>query len=427
FCVASGQSINKSKSKVYFSNNVSRPLSREITSTLGIGSTSDLGRYLGVPILHGRVTKHTYDFIQDRMNSRLAEWKAVNLSLAGRVTLATSVLNSIPSYIMQTAFLPFSLCDKIDRIIRNFIWGSEGGTMKIHNVNWEIVCKPKKFGGLGLRSAMDLNKAFLLKLVWNLISRPNELWAKVLISKYMILTENGYMLACSKGFSLVWRSIMKVWNDTPNGIHWSIRNGKNKIFLTDRWVDCGTVLIDHALDLQGVVSSISVSDFYLNDGSWDLPKLREVLPENVVWQVYGISLPREELGEDMMVWGLEPDGRFSVKSAYNMLLELNSEEGSSGWARVWNWEGPNKVKHFLWLATHGKLMTNVERAKRRFTQDTTCEHCNNQYEDTAHVMRNCEFARNVWRAVLPEVISAEQGIWDFDRWWNVNLGSSRTG
>ncbi|CAN1120776.1 LINE-1 retrotransposable element ORF2 protein [Linum perenne] len=200
FCAASGQSINKDKSKVYFSKNVSRPLSREITSTLGIGSTSDLGRYLGVPILHGRVTKHTYDFILDRMNSRLAGWKAANLSLAGRVTLASSVLNSIPSYIMQTAFLPFSLCDKIDRIIRNFIWGSEGGTRKVHNVNWETVCKPKKLGGLGLRSAKDLNKAFLMKLVWNLISKPNELWAKVLISKYMVLTENGYMLARSKGF-----------------------------------------------------------------------------------------------------------------------------------------------------------------------------------------------------------------------------------
>ncbi|CAN1120779.1 Putative ribonuclease H protein At1g65750 [Linum perenne] len=72
-------------------------------------------------------------------------------------------------------------------------------------------------------------------------------------------------------------------------------------------------------------------------------------------------------------------------------------------------------------------MTNVERGKRRFTQDTTCGHCNSHHEDTAHVLRDCEFARSVWRAVLPEVMLAEQSIWDFDRWWSVNLGSSRSG
>ncbi|CAN1775348.1 hypothetical protein LINPERHAP1_LOCUS13294 [Linum perenne] len=36
-----------------------------------------------------------------------------------------------------------------------------------------MVCKPKNLGGLGLRSARDLNKAFLMKIVWNLITKPD--------------------------------------------------------------------------------------------------------------------------------------------------------------------------------------------------------------------------------------------------------------
>ncbi|CAN1777598.1 Putative ribonuclease H protein At1g65750 [Linum perenne] len=128
---------------------------------------------------------------------------------------------------MQTAFLPVSLCDKIDRKIRNFIWGSSEGNRRIHNVNWETVCRPKNLGGLGLRNARDLNKAFLMKLVWSLVSRSEELWAKVLITKYMTRTENGYMLARKKGFSNAWRGIMKVWDHAHNGIHWSIRDGRN--------------------------------------------------------------------------------------------------------------------------------------------------------------------------------------------------------
>ncbi|CAN1775349.1 Putative ribonuclease H protein At1g65750 [Linum perenne] len=74
---------------------------------------------------------------------------------------------------MQMAFLAVSLCYKIDRKIRNFIWGSTEVTRKIHNVNWQMVCKPKNLGGLGLRSARDLNKAFLMKIVWNLITKPD--------------------------------------------------------------------------------------------------------------------------------------------------------------------------------------------------------------------------------------------------------------
>ncbi|CAN1762732.1 Putative ribonuclease H protein At1g65750 [Linum perenne] len=164
FCTASGQSVNKEKSRVFFYKNIPQSKATAISSILGINATQDLGRYLGVPVLHGKDTKHTYSYLLDRMDNKLAGWKADNLSLAGRVTLASSVLNSIPSYVMQTAYLPVGLCDKIDRNIRSFIWGSTDDTRRIHNVNWQTVCKPKNMGGLGLRSAMGLNKAFLMKI-----------------------------------------------------------------------------------------------------------------------------------------------------------------------------------------------------------------------------------------------------------------------
>ncbi|CAN1750705.1 Putative ribonuclease H protein At1g65750 [Linum perenne] len=263
FCEASGQSISKGKSTVFLYQNTSRLLFSEIVNLLGIEATQDLRRYLGVPVLHGRVIKHTYDFILDRFDNRLAGWKAENLSLAWRMSLASSVLNSLPSYIMQTAFLPVSLCDNIDRKIRNFIWGSGDGVRKIHNVNWETVCKPKCHWGLGLRNARDLNRALLMKLAWSLISHSNEFWARVLISKYMTRMANGYVLAKKRGFSNVWRGIMKVWDDTQNDILWSIRNGCNTKFWTVRWVDSGVVLIDHALRIQGVDSSLSVMDSVL--------------------------------------------------------------------------------------------------------------------------------------------------------------------
>ncbi|CAN1838043.1 hypothetical protein LINPERHAP1_LOCUS35307 [Linum perenne] len=62
---------------------------------------------------------------------------------------------------MQTVFLPASICDNIDRKICNFICSIEGAR-KIHNINWEMMRKPKSLDGLGL-------KAFLMKIVWGFV------------------------------------------------------------------------------------------------------------------------------------------------------------------------------------------------------------------------------------------------------------------
>ncbi|CAN1823686.1 Putative ribonuclease H protein At1g65750 [Linum perenne] len=100
---------------------MNRNVSPEVSEYLGTVATQDFGRYLGLPILHGRVAKATYEYILARMDNKLVGWKANNLSLASRVILASSVLIAIPSYIMHATFLPASICDDIDRKIRNFI------------------------------------------------------------------------------------------------------------------------------------------------------------------------------------------------------------------------------------------------------------------------------------------------------------------
>lgn len=166
FSRASGQKVSFSKSHISFSNNVKEDVACMIASIAGIRYTKDMGKYLGVPSIHGRVTNSLFDSLLDRMNNRLEGWRTKFLTLAGRQVLAQSVLSSIPYYAMQTTLLPEGVCEAIDKKIRSFIWGSTDSKRRAHLVNWDQITQPKNRGGLGLRKARDMNHAFLAKLGW---------------------------------------------------------------------------------------------------------------------------------------------------------------------------------------------------------------------------------------------------------------------
>lgn len=121
FCLSSGQKVSQEKTKIYFSKNVPRPHRVDICNVLGYHSTEDLGKYLGVPIFHKRVGISTFKFVIDKVKQRLSNWKARTLSFTGRVTLAKSVIQEIPVYVMQSSVIPRSICDEIDKICRGFI------------------------------------------------------------------------------------------------------------------------------------------------------------------------------------------------------------------------------------------------------------------------------------------------------------------
>jgi hypothetical protein len=65
---------------------------------------------------------------------------------------------------MQNATLPSSICSELDKLNRNFLWGSSEDRKKMHMVGWDKICQPKKDGGLGLYSSKPRNLALLAKL-----------------------------------------------------------------------------------------------------------------------------------------------------------------------------------------------------------------------------------------------------------------------
>ena len=98
----SGLRINLEKSKAMASRCLSSHKKASLANFTSIHFTGDIGKYLGVPLLKGRVTKASFYPILDHIGSKLVAWRRNLLNKAGRICLAKSILASLPVYMMQS-------------------------------------------------------------------------------------------------------------------------------------------------------------------------------------------------------------------------------------------------------------------------------------------------------------------------------------
>lgn len=105
------------KSNIYLSKGTKDGICTQISQVFGFHIVINLGTYLGVPLLHERITKITLRFIVDKVRQKLQNWEARKLSIAGRVTLVQLVLLTIPNYFMQSMLIPKGICDEIEQIV----------------------------------------------------------------------------------------------------------------------------------------------------------------------------------------------------------------------------------------------------------------------------------------------------------------------
>lgn len=70
-------------------------------------------------------------------------------------------------------------------------------------MSWDALCKPKGYAGLGFKKLRDMNTAFLAKIGWQMIQRPDKLWVHILTSKYGSPLDESH----KQNVSTTWRGI----------------------------------------------------------------------------------------------------------------------------------------------------------------------------------------------------------------------------
>ncbi|KAL5564798.1 hypothetical protein UlMin_027962 [Ulmus minor] len=337
----------------------------------GFDKISTSSAYLGLPLFRSGRSKD-FNFLVEKLDSKLAGWKSRVLSKAKRLVLIKSIALALPVYTMQSMKLPNSICSKLDALIRNFWWSASKSSRPLCLKAWAEVCQPKQWGGLGFRRMKDLNLSLLAKWAWKLVQGQNSLCCSILNARYLLHTK-FLQASQSRGDSPFWKAVMATQEIIRSGSCFLVGNGDSIDIWEDPWVPSFPGFRPPPKG-EPRAGWMSVKDLILQPGLWDRSKLQELFDPHIVNLISAMHLPVRDK-QDSMIWTPVSNGTFSAKSAY---LSSNA----------------TRFKDIL----TDSLPLRSRLASRFSIPDITCPICHSNIENSLHLFVFCDLARKVWFA-----------------------------
>jgi hypothetical protein len=168
--------------------------------------------------------------------------------------------------------LPLTNVESLTKIIRKFFWEGNSEKKKYYLVKWDVVCKPRKKGGLGIKNLQLFNQCLLCKWWWKL-EEEDGLWIQLVKAKYGV--DKGIQnIKMKSNDSPVWKDLLKVKHLYTQGRVMVVGNGNSTDFWSDAW--CGSVpfcekfpqLFDICLQQQMTVAVAAASGWQFRFRRW---------------------------------------------------------------------------------------------------------------------------------------------------------------
>ncbi|KAG5223520.1 reverse transcriptase domain, Reverse transcriptase zinc-binding [Salix suchowensis] len=70
--------------------------------------------------------------------------------------------------------IPCAAINKIESILKAFLWKGSSLAKGGLKVAWSMVCRTKEEGGLGIKAIRGWNKAVIMKQIWCILSNPTS-------------------------------------------------------------------------------------------------------------------------------------------------------------------------------------------------------------------------------------------------------------
>lgn len=261
---------------------------------------------------------------------------------------------------------------------------------------WDKLCRRKSQGGMGFRKLRNFNIALVGKQGWRLITNENSLVSKIYKARYY---PNSSFLSATVGKnpSYVWRSIMEAQVLLKKGAVRRVGTGLAVSIQNDPWLPDAQDPYIHTR--SEAIEGRKVADLMVTGQvEWDIDLIQDIFEQRDANLI--LSIPLRPNDVDIWFWNKEKLGGYTVKSAYAMLQENNTEAVSEidtdTWKKVWSLKLPPKVKNFMWRSLTECLPTKDNLIKKKVAVIQSCPVCNLESETVFHTLVTCQFAELCW-------------------------------
>ena len=401
FADATGLKVNYNKSSM-IPINVPEEKMEILINTFHCKKESFPIKYLGAPLgLHKPTVEQCFPLVT-RLQKKIVGLSTF-MTLAGRLLLVKSVLNSLLIYLMGCLDVPVTIKTQAIKYLRHCLW--RGPDLEDHRpamVAWSTVCRPKNQGGLGVIDIFVQNKALLLKNLHKFYNRHNIPWVNLIWESYY---SNDSLPGNSWMGSFWWKANLKLLDNYKSLARCNIGDGKSAYFWTDLWhshclQDMFPHLFSFVKNKDATVHTILQTE-YLED-LFHLPLTVQAFQEFEAMEDICIALRASDTLDCTdtwsYIWGTE---QFSVAKAYKVLMGVKVVPQQFNW--IWSSSCQPKHKVFFWRLLHDRLNTrNLLRRKSFQLGSYNCAVNNCPQEETLqHLFWTCPFAAQCWDLICP--------------------------
>lgn len=394
FSEYSGLHPNLGKSTLFYSN-ISEEVKKSILEILPFTVGSLPVKYLGVPLVTKRLSVTNCKNLIERVKSRINDWKNKFLSYAGRMQLIASILAAMQNYWANVFFLPKTVTNDIDRLLKDFLWSQGEKVRGKAKIAWKSICRPKEQGGLGFKPLENWNNVLMVKHLWNVASKKDSLWVKW-VNIYRLKGRSIWEIDNDSNASWGWNKLLSLRDMVRPFIKHSLGNGQETNMWHDTWCEGGP--LDKFITSRQVFSAgFSNGDTVENlshNGHLQVPiDWCDQYP--VFNEASNIILNPSKKDEVKWLHKMKSLVKFSVNKAWK---DLRPQGEEVLWSKVvWF---PNLIpKHafILWLLMHERLPTQDKILKWYPNMNLRCSLCNNGQDSHDYLFFNCNYSRMVWQ------------------------------